>query len=179
MTRTRGFEAEARASAGTARARASEPKNARRNGPFTVVRIVSGRLAVADCVCDSRVGLPTVSPQRPMKPVLAAAVLALAAPGTAAAAGLSLASRDLRGGAPIAVKRFQLVGLHWRGPGKVLFRTRSGDGRWSAWHQAAPENDDLPDRGTEGRRTAGWRLGNPFWVGSADRVQYRTVGRVS
>ncbi len=34
----------------------------------------------------------------------------------------------------------------------------------------------MPDRGTEG--AAGWRLGAPYWTGGADRVQYRTVGRV-
>jgi N-acetylmuramoyl-L-alanine amidase-like protein len=110
--------------------------------------------------------------------VLAAAVLALAAPGAASAAGLSLASQDLRGGRPIAVKRFDLVGLHWRGSGRVLFRTRSADGRWGRWQAAAPEPDDLPNRGTE-NRLPGWHLGSPYWTGSADALQYRTVGRVS
>ncbi len=114
-----------------------------------------------------------------MKPLLAAAVLALAVPGTAAAAGLSLASRDLHGGRPIVVQRFQLVGLHWRGKGMVLFRTRSPGGRWSAWHRAAPGDDDVPDRGTEGRGPNGWRVGAPYWTGGADRVQYRTVGHVT
>src|SRR5919108_787946 len=170
MTSTRGFEGAASASAGTARARASEPKNARRHGPFTVVRIVSGRLAGPVGVCDSRAGLPGFVTA--MKPLLAAAVLVLAAPGTAAAAGLSLASRDLHGGRPIAVQPFQLVGLHWRGKGSVLFRTRSPGGRWSAWHRAAPGEDDLPDRGTEGRTRNGWRLGAPYWTGGSDRVQY-------
>jgi N-acetylmuramoyl-L-alanine amidase len=110
-----------------------------------------------------------------MRVVLVAAVLALAAPGTAA--GLSLSSRDLRTAAPLHVKRFQLVGLHWRGSGMVLFRTRSFHGRWSAWHRAAPGEDDLPDRGTEGRR--GWRIGAPFWTGGSNGIQYRTLGRVS
>jgi hypothetical protein len=109
--------------------------------------------------------------------VLAAAVLALAAPGVASAAGLSLASQDLRGGGPIAVKRFDLVGLHWRGTGTVLFRTRSATGRWGRWQKAAPEPDDLPNRGAE-NRLPGWHLGSPYWTGSADALQYRTVGRV-
>ena len=113
-----------------------------------------------------------------MRVVLAAAVLALAAPGVASAAGLSLASQDLRGGRPIAVKRFDLVGLHWRGTGTVLFRTRSAVGRWGRWQPAAPEADDLPNRGVENRRR-GWNLGSPYWMGSADALQYRTVGRVS
>jgi len=111
-----------------------------------------------------------------MKVVIAAAVLALAAPGAAAGAGLSLAARDLHGAGPERFARFDLVGLHWRGWGLLLFRTRSLSGRWSRWQSAGPEGD-LPDRGTEGR--AGWHLGRPFWVGGADRLQVRKVGRVS
>ena len=116
-----------------------------------------------------------------MRPLLAAAVLALAAPGVAAGAGLSLASRELAPHArtPVRVERFDLVGLHWRGSGELQFRTRALGGRWSAWHAAAPEEDDLPDRGTEDRSTRGWRLGSPFWTGGADAIQYRTSGRVS
>jgi hypothetical protein len=110
-----------------------------------------------------------------MRAVLVATVLALAAPGTAA--GLSLTSRDLRSVAPQHVKRFQLVGLHWRGSGMVLFRTQSLHGRWTGWHRAAPDEDDLPDRGTEGLR--GWRIGAPFWTGGSKAIQYRTVGQVS
>jgi N-acetylmuramoyl-L-alanine amidase len=101
----------------------------------------------------------------------------LAAPGTAAGAGLSLSARDLHAAAPLHVKRFQLVGLHWRGSGMVLFRTKSLHGRWTAWHRAAPGEDDLPDRGTEGLR--GWRLGAPFWTGGSNGIQYRAVGRVT
>jgi hypothetical protein len=105
-----------------------------------------------------------------------AAVLALAAPGAAAGAGLKLVSLDVRGAAPARVARFDLVGLHWRGSGSVLFRTRSPAGSWSSWRAAAPGEDDLADRGTEGR--SGWRLGSPFWVGGADVLQVREVGRV-
>src|SRR5919204_146573 len=71
-----------------------------------------------------------------MRAVLVTTVLALAAPGTAAA--LSLSSRELHTVAPVQVKRFQLVGIHWRGNGMVLFRTRSVRGRWSVWQRAAP-----------------------------------------
>src|SRR2546430_858631 len=104
-----------------------------------------------------------------MRPLLVAAVLMLAAPGTAAGAGLSLSARDLSAGGPAHVKRFQLVGIHWRGSGSVIFRTRSLRGRWSSWRVAAPGEDDLPDRGTEGRG-AGWRLGAPFWTGGSDAI---------
>ncbi|HET7743755.1 MAG TPA: N-acetylmuramoyl-L-alanine amidase [Gaiellaceae bacterium] len=79
-----------------------------------------------------------------------------------------------------ATHRFTLVGVHWRGSGTVRFRTRSVSGQWSPWRTAAPEADDAPDAGSaEGRATAGWRIGNPFWVGDSDRIETRTVGRVS
>ena len=75
---------------------------------------------------------------------------------------------------------FSLAGVHWRGLGKVLFRTRSLEGRWSAWRPAAPEAEDRPDGGSpELRLRKGWRLGNPWWVGPSDRIETRTVGRVS
>jgi hypothetical protein len=76
--------------------------------------------------------------------------------------------------------KFDLVGLHWRGPGSVAFRTRSLSGRWSAWQAAAPEAEDLPDaRSAETRRSrGGWRLGNPYWTGPSDSIQYRLRGRV-
>jgi hypothetical protein len=112
-----------------------------------------------------------------MRIALVAAVLVLAAPGTAAGAGLLLNARDLRTAAPLHIKRFQLVGLHWRGSGSVLFRTRSLHGRWSGWRAAAPGEDDLPDRGTEGLR--GWKIGAPYWTGGSDAIQYRTAGRVT
>jgi N-acetylmuramoyl-L-alanine amidase/FlgD Ig-like domain len=117
-----------------------------------------------------------------MRTLLAAAAVALAAPGAALGAGLSLASRELAPGArsPVRVERFDLVGLHWRGAGRVEFRARRTSGGWSAWHRAAPESDDLPDRHTaEGRAARGWRLGSPFWTGGSDGIQYRTAGRVT
>jgi flagellar hook assembly protein FlgD len=64
--------------------------------------------------------------------------------------------------------RFDLVGLHWRGAGSVRFRTRSTSGRWSAWRVS-----DVAD-GTH----RGWRFGEPYWVGSADRIQWRAAAGV-
>ncbi|HYX76728.1 MAG TPA: peptidoglycan recognition protein, partial [Gaiellaceae bacterium] len=53
-------------------------------------------------------------------------------------------------------------------------RTQRADGTWSGWQLAGPESDDLPDRGTaEWRRSRGWHLGSPFWVGRSERIQYR------
>jgi hypothetical protein len=75
---------------------------------------------------------------------------------------------------------FTLVGVHWRGPGRVIFRTRSVDGRWSGWRRAAPEDEDRPDRGSqELRLRKGWRIGNPWWVGPSDRIETRAAGRVT
>jgi N-acetylmuramoyl-L-alanine amidase len=112
-----------------------------------------------------------------------AAVCALLAP-SAARAGVTLVQRELPVGsrslaAAEAPARFDLVGLHWRGSGTVRFRTRSVGGRWSAWHVAAPEREDGPDAASaEARRTAGWHLGNPFWAGPSDRIEYRATGRI-
>ena len=36
-----------------------------------------------------------------------------------------------------AQEEFNLVGLHWKGPGTVSFRTASLDDAWSGWHDAA------------------------------------------
>jgi len=134
--------------------------------------MLSAGLAAPGGVCNPQVGSVLVK-----RVVAASAVLALAAPGAAAGAGLELVSRDLDSTAPARAARFDLIGIHWRGSGSVLFRTRSLAGRWSSWRAAAPGEDDLPDRGTEGG-VSGWRLGSPFWVGGADMLQVRRVGRV-
>ena len=45
---------------------------------------------------------------------------------------------------------------------------------------AAPEAEDQPDVGTDERaRLASWRLGNPWWVGPSDRIDYRLRGKVT
>jgi hypothetical protein len=75
-------------------------------------------------------------------------------------------------------ERFNLLGLHWRGTGRVFFRVRGSRG-WSGWHEADAEAEDLPDRGSdEARRMRAWKIGNPWWTGTAERVQVRTRGRV-
>ena len=117
--------------------------------------------------------------------LLAAIAVALAFPAAAFAEDVRLVTQDvpLGGGArTLASARppvFELVGLHWRGPGDVLFRTHSVAGRWTAWRSAQPEPFDVPDAGTpEGRTALEWRLGNPYWVGSSNAIQYRLRGRV-
>ena len=95
-----------------------------------------------------------------MRAFLIAAVLLLAAPAAAHAADASIWSRDLSLGtarAPAAVasaKRFDLVGVHWQGSGRVELRTRTSSGAWSPWQTAAPEAEDRPDRGAPGTHAA-------------------------
>ncbi|HLM93734.1 MAG TPA: peptidoglycan recognition protein [Gaiellaceae bacterium] len=75
---------------------------------------------------------------------------------------------------------FNLIGLHWKGPGSVSFRTFSQAGRWSAWREAAAEAEDSPDaRSAEDVAARGWTLGSPYWTGPATSIQYRLGGRVS
>jgi hypothetical protein len=117
-----------------------------------------------------------------MKSLLAATLLFLAAPA-AALGGVSLTVREvpLHGGRTLAaaMPQFDMVGLHWRGTGSVQFRTRSLGGRWSAWQRADPEAEDVPNVGSaEARAARGWRVGNPYWTGSSDRIEYRLRGHV-
>jgi flagellar hook assembly protein FlgD len=105
---------------------------------------------------------------------------------TAAAADVRLVARDEPVGASAAVVRraapvrFDMVGLHWRGPGTVWFQTRSLAGAWSAWRPVAPEAEDLPNRNTpEARARPGWKLGNAYWTGPADSIRYRFEGDVT
>ena len=87
--------------------------------------------------------------------LLATAAAALVLPG-AALADATIVSRDVplhgeRALAASAPARFTLVGLHWQGSGRVEFRTRSTNGRWTEWFPAAPEDEDVPDRGSAER----------------------------
>jgi hypothetical protein len=117
--------------------------------------------------------------------VLAATLLAGLTAAPAAEAGVRLVARNEPVGpasAPLARKaplRFDMVGLHWKGAGTVFFRTRSLKGAWSAWQPARPEAEDVPDAGTqEAERSRGWKLGNPYWTGPADSIEYRLGGEV-
>jgi hypothetical protein len=118
-----------------------------------------------------------------MKTLLAVAMVALAAPASAWG-DVTMVTRDLPVGGTRtlagagAPERFNMVGLQWRGSGRIFFRVR-GSGGWSHWHEAEAEAEDLPDRGSlESRRLRGWRIGNPWWTGIADRLEIKTRGVV-
>jgi flagellar hook assembly protein FlgD len=118
--------------------------------------------------------------------LLLVVTLALAVPGVASAGLASLEVRDLPLGdartlsATKPVTPFQLVGIHWRGTGRVELRTRSASGRWSTWSTVEEGVEDAPDVGSaEARSRRGWRVGTPVWVGRAVEVQVRTFGRVT
>jgi hypothetical protein len=118
-----------------------------------------------------------------MKLLFAATLLFFAAPATAfGGASLTMREVPLHAVRTLAATtpRFDMLGLHWRGPGSVQFRTRSVEGRWSAWQRADPEVEDLPNVGTaEARAARGWRVGNPYWTGPSDRIEYRLHGSVA
>jgi N-acetylmuramoyl-L-alanine amidase/FlgD Ig-like domain len=115
-----------------------------------------------------------------MRVICLSFLLFFAAPGAALASPLVARDLPVRSAAvETAAQSFDLVGMHWRGSGTIRFRTRSAAGKWSAWRVAAPESDDLPDANTpEGRRSRGWHLGNPYWVGPSSGIQYRATGNV-
>jgi flagellar hook assembly protein FlgD len=120
-----------------------------------------------------------------LRAALAALALALVVPAAAFGSDRFTAREESVGVAramsPQAAPRpFDLVGLHWKGPGKVWFRTLSAGGEWSAWHAAAVEAEDAPDLGSaERERRSGWKLGSPYWTGGSSSIQYRFQGRVA
>jgi hypothetical protein len=117
--------------------------------------------------------------------VLATPAALAAAPVALGSGGAHVETVELHAAAPRtfaqsgAARRFTLAGVQWRGPGRVLFRTRSIAGRWSAWREGRPEPEDAPDAGSPERRRPGWAIGNPWWVGASDRIEARAVGSVS
>jgi hypothetical protein len=122
-----------------------------------------------------------------------ALLVAVLAPASAVAADVKFAARGepvqlARGeagraavlGPRSAPFRFNMVGLHWKGPGTVWFRTALERGKWNEWQPGQPEDEDLPDAGSpEAAARVGWNLGNPYWTGAARYIEYRLVGRVT
>src|SRR3954447_4694202 len=78
-----------------------------------------------------------------------------------------------------APKRFDLVGMRWRGrlSPTISLRARKADGHWTKWTRVPADSDDSPDTGS-GERTAGG-FSAPVWTGDADSVQYKLSRRGS
>ncbi len=77
-----------------------------------------------------------------------------------------------------APKRFNLVGLRWRGPrhATLVMRARRTGDEWTPWVRVGVDSDDAPDReGDERRRRMA--LSDPLWVGEADELEYRIAAR--
>jgi len=89
-------------------------------------------------------------------------------PGVQKRFGRSLQSQPIKTG-----KRFNLVGLRWRGAAepRVAVRTRRQGGGWSQWTTLYAHAEDAPDPGRGEPAPQG--TSNPTWVGEADYVQYR------
>jgi len=124
----------------------------------------------------------TTVPLRLLPFVLAALVF----PGSAVAGLATLQVRELALGGERSLSStattspFQLVGIHWRGPGSLQLRTRGPGGAWSRWTPVVEDEGDGPDTGSaEARRTRGWRKSAPVWVGRAVGLEVRAVGRVT
>ena len=93
--------------------------------------------------------------------------------GSASRRGAGVVSRPLR-----APRRFNAVGLTWRGPvGEpgIAIRTRADGARWTRWSPMATHVEDGPDPGAE-RAPRG--VTSPTWAGEADWVQYRSSRRL-
>ena len=117
--------------------------------------------------------------------LLASAVPALAAPAVveferpappapaAAAADRGYVVDPLR-----SERRFNLVGLSWRGDAEpaIALRARRAGGEWTRWTPASAPGGHAPE--VRGRETGSRRTSEPVWVGAADWVQYRLSRRV-
>jgi hypothetical protein len=73
-----------------------------------------------------------------------------------------------------APRRFDLVGMRWRGRlhPTISLRARKAGGSWTKWTRVPSDPDDAPDGGVHGGFSA------PVWTGDADLVQYKLSRRV-
>ena len=74
-------------------------------------------------------------------------------------------------------RRFNLVGLAWRG-GRIDslgMRVRRDGGPWSRWVAVSTDSDHAPDRQSREQRRAR-RGSDPVWAGEADEVQLALSG---
>jgi len=117
-----------------------------------------------------------------MKRTLLLLALALVLPAAARAGDVTMVARDIPLGPRLLQEasppppRFNMLGLHWQGPGIVSYRTRSSAGRWRSWRTA--DADSGPDAGSSEANPL-WHDGNLDWTGTAAGVQFRIHGAVS
>src|SRR5258708_30282239 len=118
-----------------------------------------------------------------MKKTVVAIAIVLASPALARAGLVTMVARDVPFGgrslrAVASPIRLSMLGVHWRGPGAVEYRTLSITGHWSSW--SAADADSGPDpTSSESRAAAGTHDGNLAWVGSSAGVQFRPSGSVA
>jgi N-acetylmuramoyl-L-alanine amidase/FlgD Ig-like domain len=118
----------------------------------------------------------------PSKVLLIVVAAGLVAPGSAFA-GVSMTARDIPLGQGRTLSsetrppRFDMVGVHWRGSGTVVFRTRNAAGRWTGWQPA--DADSGPDPASSENRLPGWHLGGLAWTGESTAIRFRTIGAVT
>ncbi|HLL85976.1 MAG TPA: N-acetylmuramoyl-L-alanine amidase [Thermoleophilaceae bacterium] len=117
------------------------------------------------------------APALSTRPYVPAPVDFKLAPGERAAGqevGGRVVSRPLA-----APKRFDIVGLRWRGGddrAKVELRVRRKGDRWSGWADATVDPDHAPDPGRGEPDPTG--VSAPVWADGANEVQYRTSDRL-
>ncbi len=139
-----------------------------------------GSRGLPEKACCVTLTLPTMA-----RRLLVALLLALAVPGSASAGLATLQVRELplhgerSPAAATTTSPFQLVGIHWQGPGRLELRIRTRHG-WTSWQPVGADDGDAPDASTrEARASRGWHLGAPVWVGRGDGLEVRTIGRVT
>ncbi|MDQ3936916.1 MAG: hypothetical protein M3340_20055, partial [Actinomycetota bacterium] len=114
--------------------------------------------------------LLVVGPALSVRPYQPRAVdFELAAPGLSAAGSGPWSSGVVR-----APKRFNVVGLRWRGEAepRISMRVRRAGGAWSRWVRVDGGPEHAPDPGS-GEGFAGTSASDPVWAGEADELQYR------
>ena len=102
---------------------------------------------------------------RPYVPEVVEFELAPPAAPAGVAAGAGFVSPELR-----AEKRFNLVGMSWKGSGSpaIALRARKDGDAWTRWTTVGEDGVHSRKRSTS----------SPVWVGEADWVQYRMSRRV-
>src|SRR5438034_5240143 len=119
----------------------------------------------------------------PIRVLLVSLAATLAVPGFARAGEVAMVQRDLPLGAVRqlasvpAAPNFNMVGIHWQGSGRVLFRAHRLHGRWAAWVEA--DADGGPDASSAERHaTRAWHDANLVWTGASDGLRYQAIGDV-